>query len=262
MRLRSTIVMGLSLFLVYQSPAKAEETQAASPEPSVVKRFFEDGAYIAASPLRLKSSDLPAVFGVAAVLGGAFALDKTTHNNLAPFQNSGTANKLRNYGDIAQFSGPIFGAVFAVQGWAADDSESKKTAALAFESFLWAGAIELVTKPIVGRDRPSTSNNPFTFKPGQSNGSFPSGHTTTAFAAATVFAEQYPRWEVQVPVYTAAAAVAFSRLEANQHWGSDVVAGGLLGYGVSHLLRKLYDRPHSNWRLLVDDQGIRLARQF
>jgi hypothetical protein len=41
-----------------------------------------------------------------------------------------------------------------------------------------------------------------------------------------------------------------------------VVAGALLGIGVSHLLRKLYDHPKNNWKVLVDGQGIKLARSF
>jgi undecaprenyl-diphosphatase len=262
MRLKFVVAMGLVLSMIYQMPVRAEEAEITSTEVSPIKKFFQDGAYIVTSPLRLHKEDLPMVLGVTALLGGAFALDKTTHNNLFPFVTSGSANTLRRYGDIAQYSGPIFGALFAVQGWAADNPESKKTAALAFESFLWAGAIELSAKSIVGRNRPTVSTNPFTFRPGQSDGSFPSGHTTEAFSAATVFAEQYPRWEVVVPVYAAASAVAFSRLYANQHWGSDVVAGALLGIGVSHLLRKLYDHPKNNWKVLVDGQSIKLARSF
>jgi len=268
MRLKSVVAAGLFLIVAYQIPARAEETQSASvvqstpAEVSPIKKFFQDGASIVTSPLRLTSSDIPVVLGVTAFFGGAVALDKTTHDNLFPFVTSGSADTLRRFGDIAQYSGPIFGAVFATQGWATDNPESKKTAYLAFESFLWAGAIELSGKVIIGRNRPTVTTNPFTFRPGQTDGSFPSGHTTEAFAAATVFAEQYPRWEVVVPVYAAASAVAFSRLYANQHWGSDVVAGGLLGYGVSHLLRKLYNRPNSDWRVDVDDHGITLAKKF
>ena len=214
------------------------------------------------SPLRLQKSDLPYVLGGVALLGTAFAMDRTIHDSLFPFVTSGSADTLRKYGDIAQYSGPIFGAVFAVQGWAMDNPDSKKTAALSFESFLWAGAIELTMKFADGRERPSATDDPFKFKPGSTDGSFPSGHTTEAFAAATVFAEQYPRWEVVVPVYAAAGAVGFSRMYANQHWGSDVVAGALLGIGVSHVLRKLYNHPSSNWKLLVDTQSAKIAWLF
>jgi membrane-associated phospholipid phosphatase len=242
--------------------SQGSPTTRSENHPQPVRKFFHDGAYLAASPLRLGRGDIPKVLGIAAALGGAFALDRTTHNNLAPLSGSEAAKNLRQYGDIAQFSGPILGAAFAVHGWSADNPQSKKTAALAFESFLWAGAIELVIKPVVGRKRPSLVDDPFTFQLGQSDGAFPSGHTTVAFAAATVFAEQYPTWKVVAPAYAAAGAVGFSRITSNQHWGSDVLAGALLGIGVSHTLRKLYDKPDDGWRLTADPGGIVLSRRF
>jgi undecaprenyl-diphosphatase len=117
-------------------------------------------------------------------------------------------------------------------------------------------------KYAIGRQRPSSTDNPFVFKPGSSNGGFPSGHTTTAFAAATVFAEQYPSWEVAVPAYAAAGAVGFSRIYANQHWGSDVMAGALLGIGTAHTLRKLYGRRAGEWHLVMDLDGVKLVKAF
>jgi hypothetical protein len=172
-KLKLIVAMGLVLSTVSQTPAKAEEAQATSSEAHPVKKFFQDGAYVVASPLRLTSRDIPIAIGVTALLGGAFALDRTTHDDLFPFVTSGSADTLRKYGDIAQYSGPIFGAFFAIHGWAADDPQSQKTAALAFESFLWAGAIELSAKAIVGRNRPTVTTDPFTFSPGQTDGSFP-----------------------------------------------------------------------------------------
>lgn len=63
------------------------------------------------------------------------------------------------------------------------------------------------------------------------NGSFPSGHTTVAFAAATVYALEYKDkpW-VPVFAYTAASLIGLSRLTENKHWATDVLAGAALGY--------------------------------
>ena len=62
------------------------------------------------------------------------------------------------------------------------------------------------------------------------NPSFPSGHSATAFAAATVVAILSPRlrpWALAI-----AAAVALSRLYLRVHFPLDVVGGALLGAGV------------------------------
>ena len=266
MRSHSVIAVGLFLLIACHIPVRAEDADSVASstfsDVHPVKKFFEDGAYLIASPLRLTKEDLPVVLGLAGAFGGAVALDRTTERNLSPFSNTKAATDLKNYGNIAQYGGPIVGSIFLVDGIVSDNPESKKTAYLSYESFLWASAVELSVKYLTGRQRPTSSSDPFVFKPGASNGGFPSGHTTTAFAAATVFAEQYPVWEVEVPAYAAAAAVGFSRLYANQHWGSDVLAGGLLGYGVSHLLRKLYNRPDSDWSVTADDHGIVLAKKF
>jgi membrane-associated phospholipid phosphatase len=77
----------------------------------------------------------------------------------------------------------------------------------------WTYAIKLVAQ----RTRPNGDPH-----------SFPSGHASNSFAAATVLAEHYG-WKLGVPAYAVAAYTAASRVTANQHWVSDVVFGAALG---------------------------------
>jgi membrane-associated phospholipid phosphatase len=58
--------------------------------------------------------------------------------------------------------------------------------------------------------------------------SLPSGHTSAAFALATV-AERHYGWKAGVPAYLLAAGIGASRIESNKHYLSDVVAGAALG---------------------------------
>jgi undecaprenyl-diphosphatase len=60
--------------------------------------------------------------------------------------------------------------------------------------------------------------------------SFPSGHSATAFAAATAIAIVSPR--LRPVVLVLAAAVALSRVYLRVHFPLDVVAGALLGAGL------------------------------
>ncbi len=66
------------------------------------------------------------------------------------------------------------------------------------------------------------------------HGSFPSGHTISAFSVATIVARRYGnhRW-VPVAAYSAAALVGFSRLTLSAHYLSDVFMGAALGYSIS-----------------------------
>lgn len=73
--------------------------------------------------------------------------------------------------------------------------------------------------------------------------SFPSGHTTAAFAAATVFASEY-KDDPLIPViaYSAAGLIGISRVTENAHWATDVLAGFALGYTTGRLVVRNYHR--------------------
>ena len=97
---------------------------------------------------------------------------------------------------------------------------------------LGAGVLCVGLKLAVGRARPDAApGDPDEFQPfGRLDSSFPSGHTTIAFAAASAIdAESQARW-VSWVVYPAAAAVGWARVNENHHWLSDVTAGAALGF--------------------------------
>ena len=110
------------------------------------------------------------------------------------------------------------------------DSHATSTAWLAGEAIAETQIVSLVMKGIDGRLRPSkipphgdfshtwfkwggTFNNP---------GSFPSGHASSAFAAATIFAGRYRehRWVPWV-AYGLASFVALTRIPGQAHFPSD-----------------------------------------
>lgn len=63
--------------------------------------------------------------------------------------------------------------------------------------------------------------------------SFPSGHATAAFAAATAESSLHPK---QAPLwFLGATAISLSRIRLNQHYPRDVIAGAALGYGMTRL---------------------------
>jgi membrane-associated phospholipid phosphatase len=89
------------------------------------------------------------------------------------------------------------------------------------------------------RERPDGSNSR----------SFPSGHTSGAFALATVAQVFYGPW-VGVPSYALAALVGVSRIDKNKHVASDVVAGAVLGTLIGLGTAKFHKKEFSNFFLV------------
>jgi PAP2 superfamily len=92
-------------------------------------------------------------------------------------------------------------------------------------------------KYIIRRPGPdSTSDSNHWFSGGSS---FPSEHTTLAFAIGTVLAEsgnpEY-RWLRRTIGYGVGFGTAYLRLKHNAHWLSDTVAGGALGMATAHFV--------------------------
>ena len=83
-------------------------------------------------------------------------------------------------------------------------------------------------KPLIARARPFTLNSEITLLiPSPTDFSFPSGHTMSSFAAATViFCKD---WRMGIWAGLLAAVIAFSRLYLYVHYPSDVLGGAIIG---------------------------------
>lgn len=93
------------------------------------------------------------------------------------------------------------------------------------EALIATFAYTSLIKALVERDRPPdfTSHNSIF------NASFPSGHTSTAFATAgSVMASAGPM--VGIPVLALAALTGYSRIQGRAHYLGDVLFGATLGY--------------------------------
>lgn len=104
-------------------------------------------------------------------------------------------------------------------------------------SFLISGIFVQIIKNLVDSPRPHLF-----FEPGQylyfidgvalaNHHSFPSGHTTTAFAIATVLVMMLKNKNYQLLLLIAAALVGYSRIYLAQHFLLDVIIGAAIGTG-------------------------------
>ena len=191
-----------------------------------------------------------------AAVGGALAFFD------GPIQRGATSLIRRNPGakkfskTVTDFGGPYEAlalAAFGGYGLAFKNEKMKTTTLLATRAYITGAALVSVVKVLTGRTRPSfytddvrataTFLGPFSSKAGKDNSSFPSGHTTVAFAVATVFALEYSNkpW-VPIVAYSSATLVGLSRISENKHWATDVFAGAVVGFLAGRIVVKNYHR--------------------
>lgn len=92
------------------------------------------------------------------------------------------------------------------------------TGLIMFEAVITTQAITFIGKKAFNRMRPDSSNQL----------SFPSGHASGMFAAASVLDKRYG-WKVGIPSYLVAGYVGISRIKVQKHFPTDIIVGAALG---------------------------------
>lgn len=126
-------------------------------------------------------------------------------------------------------------AGMATAGLIKNDKELFRNACVTLAATAINSGITTALKYSVNRDRPFVTYPDITKKSSAGTPSFPSGHTSGAFAAATSVSLAYPKWYIIVPSYAWAGTVAYSRMDLGVHYPSDVLAGALIGTGSAYL---------------------------
>ncbi|MEL6614625.1 MAG: phosphatase PAP2 family protein [Bacteroidota bacterium] len=122
------------------------------------------------------------------------------------------------------------------------DADTRPAVRLAITQIANFGTTRLL-KNIVQRPRPYVALDDVDARDREHQGdevfdphSFPSGHTSSAFAIATSLSASYPEWYVIAPAMTWATAVGVSRVWLGVHYPSDVLVGAGIGAGTALLV--------------------------
>lgn len=141
---------------------------------------------------------------------------------------------------------PVAG-IFAVS-LLTDDARFQDAAFTSLQSLLYSGAISYGVKYSIGRFRPYEQNGSHQFAPFSGHSSFPSGHTTAAFAIVTPWVLYYPH-PVTYGLFALSTGTAMARVVREKHWATDVLAGGTLGFFTAYYLTKRHQ--HENRRVTI-----------
>ncbi|WP_153799592.1 phosphatase PAP2 family protein [Foetidibacter luteolus] len=156
-------------------------------------------------------------------------------------KNINPDNPSSGYWKTTSASAYYIGAGLPVGLWIAGAlSSNKETQLNAYElagTFLVSTIISQGAKRIIRRDRPVASYPDLIhpYEAGNDMRSFPSGHTSVAFATATTLALEYKKWYITVPAYAWAASVGYSRMYLGVHYPTDILGGAAVGIGSGYL---------------------------
>ena len=103
-------------------------------------------------------------------------------------------------------------------------------------------ACNVILKLLIDRTRPYYVLDYTPLIPPVGDPSFPSGHTSASFAAATAIYVINKKWGAVAYVF--AAVMGFSRLYLGVHFPTDVLAGALVGTAAAIGIIRIFDAKH------------------
>lgn len=210
---------------------------------SVVHRFPHDQFSIFTAPAHIGRTPHAWRYIAPFVVGAAFiAADKHLSANL-PKGHGGVSATIANIGldGTAATAG-----VFYLTGLARHDDHERETGLLAGESLLNSVLPHMAMSAVFGRRRPyqgagdELGEGDF-FARHSASASFPSGHSMFTWAMASTFADEYPSVPSKVLWYSVATTVTVSRVTGREHFASDVIVGGAIGYLIA---KHIYHAHH------------------
>ncbi|MBS2031493.1 MAG: phosphatase PAP2 family protein [Deltaproteobacteria bacterium] len=220
------------LLVAMLAAAPASPTDGTVLAPSL-PAFGADAAAVLAWPLQLQAPQWVALGAAAAGTGLLLRYDvqlyAALHRDVRwTFRGNNVFNATLYLGDGLVDLG-------VVSAFAVGDARSRRVALEGVEALAAVALTSTTAKHLFRVDRPETDPWHKHYFKGLGEDAFPSGHTMSAFATATVVSLEYP---AAAPLaYPAATLVGLSVIERGWHWPSDVLAGAALGSCIGYAAR-------------------------
>ena len=211
-------------------------------------RFLKDQERIWTAPPKIRFGDADWMLPLAGLAAALFATD----SSFSKSQSSAPATTQRyktistaGVGALASAAGGMW-----LLSYRTHNEHWRETGFLAGEAALNSLLVVEAMKYSLRRQRPyqSAGGGPF-FQSGGT--SFPSEHAAAAWSIAGVIAHEYPGPLTKIAAYGLATLVSFSRVQARQHFPSDVLVGSLAGYMIAQGIYSRHaspDMPGADWR--------------
>jgi membrane-associated phospholipid phosphatase len=236
-----------SAYPVPQDPDESKKKNSSDPDvyqdntlgKEFIKHLLSDQKAIWTSPAHIRWADAGWLFPLAAATGGLFATDRALPPALTTDQT-----KLNRYVSISNYglySMIAAGGGLYILGKITHDDHKRETGVLAGEAAINAAAVTSSFKYVLGRARPYQDQGLGNFFQGGT--SFPSDHSAVTWSIASVIAHEYPGPLTQIGVYGLATLVSASRVAGKQHFPSDVLVGGAIGWLIGRQVYRAHHDP-------------------
>ena len=215
----------------------------------LLRRFAGDQSAIWSSLFRLRKNDAIWALPALAATGTLFASDSWLSKQV-PAGEIARSRSFSNYGafSLAGAAGGMF-----LLGKMTHNDHAAETGFMASEAALNAAAVDYALKSLFQRQRPYDGTGAGHFFAG--GGSFPSEHAAVSWAVAGVIAHEYPGTLTKLISYSLASAVTVARVTGKEHFSSDTVVGGALGYFIAQQVYRRHRDPEIStgpWEDLIE----------
>ena len=220
-------------------------------------RLWDDTKAFVTAPMRWDARDWLVAGGALALVGASHALDGRVRAHFAVGEQALFDGKDPHSLRDAVPAAAIVAGTFAYAWWI-DDSRGVNESFNMLEAAGFSAVSTELLKFAAGRERPNETTDQNAWR--KSGSSFPSLHSSAAFAIGTVFAEsgsdEY-RWVRRFIGYGMAGATAYVRMKDNVHWLSDTVAGAAIGIAPARFVLNRRESPASagQWSVAPGQRG-------
>lgn len=264
----SLLFAGITLFVHAQStpppitsadaPATAvpEAVPAAVPEDgargialkSFPRNILQDQQALFTMPFHMSERQWTVAVPLSMLAIGLVASDTAVEGHVT--KTPSTVSRATTFSNVGVAALAGVGGGMYLWGALAKNEHQRETGFLSGEAAVDAYLDTTLIKYIAGRERPFTGNGRGSFFSG--GNSFPSQHSAVSWAIASVIAHEYPGPLTQVLSYGLAGAVSAARVEGHNHFLSDTVIGGAIGW---YLGRQVYRARSSDADIDVHKWG-------
>lgn len=273
-------VLLFSVQLAPSANATSTPDDSTTTHPDMLETVWQDAEIVGEeglawllAPLSYSRNEWMMTAGIGAATLATYAVDGEVRELMLKNQQDGwyDAASLANEGGRVLWAQALTGALY-LPGLLFDIEDLRVTGRMLGQSLIYSGAVTMTFRVILGRDRPYAGKGPSSLgwmEFGNAEQSFPSGHTTVAFAMASVLSRRIKQPVVTVLLYAAATATGLARMYHDQHWASDVLIGAVIGHSagmyVASCEEKRSEGAHeamSGWLVLPSPGGLNVQYRF